>query len=210
MSTLQKDLVLYYHTGCENCKKLLSYVSDKSIQERIFFIPIDRRVIDDKTGNFYIIMESGKYLPFPNDIERVPAMVLINDNGKVLIGDKIYSYINPLILQSVKETTKNEMEPSCYSFTGMSTGSALGVVSDNLSFLDMDANELSTKGKGGLRQMHDYVGLQEQQQQHFQEDDYAIPTPTDDFDYRVGANEQSMTVEQLMQKREEELRQTIR
>jgi len=38
----------------------------------------------------------------------------------------------------------------------------------------MDSDALATKGNGGLRQMHSYVSLN---------DNFSIPTPTDDFSY---------------------------
>ena len=48
------------------------------------------------------------------------------------------------------------MEPMAFSF---GNAGGCGIVSDQFSFLDMDADSLNTKGDGGLRQMHSYVTL---------------------------------------------------
>ena len=75
-------------------------------------------------------------------------------------------------------------------------GFGSGVVSDNYSFLDQNADELNAKGNGGLRQMHSYFGLQGSDK---------IDTPKDDSDYKQSKTSNNLTVEQLQQQREQEL-----
>ena len=74
-------------------------------------------------------------------------------------------------------------------------------MSDQYSFLDMAPDELSAKGSGGLRQMHNYVDLQYRD---------AIPTPADETDYKTANKIPSdLTVEQLQQQREQEYQQSM-
>ena len=82
------------------------------------------------------------------------------------------------------------MEPMAFSLGGGS------IVSDQFSFLDMDSEELNTKGNGGMRQMHNYVPL-----------NYAdtINTPTDEHDYKQTKGSQEMTIEKLQQMRDQEI-----
>jgi hypothetical protein len=71
----------------------------------------------------------------------------------------------------------------------MSGSSSFGVVSDNYSFLDQDAESLSAKGNGGMRQQHHYATLDSQGM---------IETPPDTYTPdKVG----SISMEQLQQKR---------
>jgi hypothetical protein len=60
----------------------------------------------------------------------------------------------------------------------------------------MDSDSLSTKGNGGMRQMHNYVDLNYVDK---------INTPADEQEYK-GSNKLSadLTVEQLQQQREQE------
>ena len=60
----------------------------------------------------------------------------------------------------------------------------------------MGSEELSAKGTGGMRQMHNYVSLNHADQIH---------TPQDDTDYKSSKIPESVTVEQLMQQREAEI-----
>ena len=83
------------------------------------------------------------------------------------------------------------MEPMAFGFEG----GLGGIVSDQFSFLDMDADSLNAKGNGGLRQMHSYVSLN---------DSYSIPTPNDDVEYKQPKMAEGITIEQLQKQRDQE------
>lgn len=185
--------ILYYSKYCEHSKKLLSYITSNNLQSSIHFICIDKRT-QDQNGRVYIILDNGEKIIMPENVQSVPAMLLLNQNYKVVYGDEIYKILKPIVKETVKVATKNNMEPSCFSFDG--GGSMMGVSSDSFSFLDQAPDELGTKGSGGQRQMYNYVGINDT--------DGTIQTPTDDFDYAKGSDGSGMTVEQLQQMREEE------
>lgn len=190
--------ILYYSKYCEHSKKLLSYITSNNLQSSIHFICIDKRS-QDQNGRIYIILENGEKIIMPENVQSVPAMLLLNQNYKVIYGDDIYQILKPIAQESIKEATKNNMEPSCFSFE--SGGSMLGVMSDSFSFLDQGSEELGTKGTGGQRQMYNYVGINDA--------GGTIQTPTDDFDYTKGSESAGMTVEQLQQMREEEFKNSM-
>ena len=185
--------ILYYSKYCEHSKKLLSYITSNNLQSSIHFICIDKRT-QDQNGRVYIILDNGEKIIMPENVQSVPAMLLLNQNYKVVYGDEIYKILKPIVKETVKVATKNNMEPSCFSFDG--GGSMMGVSSDSFSFLDQAPDELGTKGSGGQRQMYNYVGINDT--------DGTIQTPTDDFDYAKGSDGSGMTVELLQQMREEE------
>ena len=124
------------------------------------FICIDKRVKDPNTGKTYIIMDNGEKIILPENIQSVPAVLLLSDNYKVLYGDDIYNHFRPQVQEAVVQSTQGNMEPSSFSFGGAGESMGMGVSSDNYSFLDMGSDDLGTKGGGGTRQMHNYVGLQ--------------------------------------------------
>jgi hypothetical protein len=82
-----------------------------------------------------------------------------------------------------------------FSFGG-GGGGGCGVASDQFSFLDMDAEDLTAKGNGGMRQMQNYVPLSYVD---------TITTPKDDHDYKNNKLSGDLTVEKLQQQREQEL-----
>ena len=94
----------------------------------------------------------------PENITKVPALMLLNQNYRILYGEEINSFFKPRQEASVKQATHNNLEPSAFSLGGLCGG--FGIVSDQYSFLDMDADALTAKGDGGTRQMHNYVTLE--------------------------------------------------
>jgi len=184
--------ILYYSNFCEHSKKLLQTVSKSQVNKDIHFLCIDKRT-KEKDGKIYIVLENGQKMVMPENVTKVPALLLINQNFKVLYGDHIYEHLKPKQETLTKISTSNNMEPMAFTLGGgLNFG---GVVSDNFSFLDQGADELNTKGDGGMRQMHNYFGLNENDK---------IPTPTDDFDYRQSKAGENLTIEQLQQQRDQE------
>ena len=185
--------ILYYSNFCEHSKKLLQNISKANVSKDIHFICIDKRT-KDSNNKIYIILENGQKIIMPENVSRVPALLLLNQNYQVLYGEAIVQHLKPRQEEMVKKATQNNLEPMAFGFGGGGFGS---VTSDQYSFLDMDSDSLSAKGNGGVRQMHNYVDL------NYSDN---INTPEDEQEYK-GANKLSgdLTVEQLLQQREQDL-----
>jgi hypothetical protein len=191
--------ILYYSNFCEPSKKLLQSISKTQNTNNIHFICIDKRV-KDSNGKIFIVLQNGQKLIMPENVTRVPALLLLNQNYKVIYGDEIYKHLRPQVAQQVQQATKNNMEPTSYQ-DGFETfgGFSGGIVSDNFSFLDQSDTELSVKGNGGLRQMHNYVTLNES-------NNFGMNLPQDDYEYKNDKiKEGEMSVEALQRRREEDL-----
>jgi hypothetical protein len=194
--------ILYYSNFCEPSKKLLQTVMKTQNSKDIHFICIDKR-IKDSSGKVYILLQNEQKIIMPENVTRVPALLLLNQNYRVIYGDDIYKHLKPQVQQQVKEATKNNMEPvnfqDGFGAFGAFGGFGAGVVSDSYSFLDQSDTELSVKGDGGLRQMHNYVTLNDSM-------NLSMKLPTDDYDYNGDKlKEGELSVESLQRKREEDL-----
>ncbi len=183
--------ILYYSNFCEHSKKLLQSLSKTHVSKEIHFICIDKRE-RDQNGKINIILENGQKIVMPENVTKVPALLLLNQGYQVLYGDNIYNYMKPKQETVTRQATNNNMEPMAFSLGG----GGFGIVSDNYSFLDMDSEELNTKGNGGMRQMHNYVPLNHSD---------IITTPKDDFDYKKDKLSGDLTIEKLQKQREQEL-----
>lgn len=185
------NCILYYSRYCDVCKKYLQILSKSEHQKDIHFICIDKRT-KDSNNKTYIILENSQKIILPDNVTKVPALLLLNQGYEVLFGDQILQYLKPVKQQEIKRATQNNMEPMAFSLGGGC------IASDQYSFLDMDSEELNTKGSGGMRQMHNYVPLNYSD---------TITTPTDEHDYKEGRSggNQEMTVEKLQQMRDQEL-----
>jgi hypothetical protein len=147
--------ILYYSKYCEVSQKYLHLLSKSDVQKDIHFICIDKRV-KDSNNKTYIILENGQKIILPENITKVPALLLLNQGYQVLYGEQILQHLKPRQQQEVKIATQNNMEPMAFSLGGGGFGD---VVSDQYSFLDQDPDELKADGNGGMRQMHNYVDL---------------------------------------------------
>jgi len=183
--------ILYYSNFCEHSKKLLQTLSKTQVSKEIHFICIDKRE-RDQSGKIFIVLENGQKILMPENVSKVPALLLLTQGYQVLYGDNIYNYMKPKQEVVTRQATNNNMEPMAFSLGG----GGFGIVSDNYSFLDMDSEELNTKGNGGMRQMHNYVPLNHSD---------IITTPKDDFDYKQDKLSGDLTIEKLQQQREQEL-----
>jgi len=183
--------ILYYSNFCDHSKKLLQSLSKFEMKKEIHFICIDNRI---QEGNkTFIILQNGQKIIMPENITKVPALLLLDQNYKVLYGEMINDFFKPKQQMAVKQATNNNFEPSAFSF---GSGGNIGISSDNYSFLDMDSSALSATGNGGLRQMHSYIGYN---------DSFNITTPVDEYDYKSTKISEDLTVEQLQQQRANEL-----
>ena len=148
--------ILYYSKYCEVSKKYLQQLSKSNVQKDVHFICIDKRV-KDSNNKTYIILENGQKIILPDNVTRVPALLLLNQGYQVLYGDQILQHLKPKQEVEVRQATQNNMEPMAFSLGG---GGGFGdIVSDQYSFLDQDPEDLEAKGNGGMRQMHNYVDL---------------------------------------------------
>lgn len=186
--------ILYYSNFCQHSKALIQNIGrNPDISKDVHFICIDKRV-KGTDGKTYIVLENGQQIVMPENISKVPALLLLNDNYKVVYGEEITGYFKPRQQETVRVATQNNMEPEAYTLAG--GGGNFGVMSDSYSFLDMGPDELAAKGTGGTRQMHNFVSLNYSDQ---------INTPQDDTDYKNSQNSGSVSMEELMQQREQEV-----
>ena len=101
--------ILYYSNFCEHSKKLLQTLSKTSVSKDVHFICIDKR---KKEGNkTYIILPSGQKIVMPENVTKVPALLLLNQNYNVLYGESIYNFFKPQEMAVTKQATQNNLEP---------------------------------------------------------------------------------------------------
>jgi len=184
--------ILYYSNFCNHSRNILQILSKNDNRNDIHFICIDKRTKEgEKT---FILLENNQKIILPNTVTRVPALLLLNQGYSVIFGEDILAHFKPKEQLQIKQATQNNMEPMAFTFAN--SGS---IVSDQYSFLDMDADSLTTQGNGGMRQMHNYVDLNMSNvmDQHY---------PQEEFDKKAHKISENVTIEQLQQQRENEFK----
>ena len=182
--------ILYYSNYCEHSKKLLQTLTKTNLQKEIHFICIDKRV-KEANNKIFIVLENGQKIIMPENVNRVPALLLLNQGYNVLYGEAILQHLKPKQEIAVKQATQNNLEPMAFSFGGASSS----IASDHYSFLDQDEESLKATGNGGLRQMHNYVDLNYSDNMN---------TPTDEHQYKTSKLPEGLTIEKLQEQRNQE------
>ena len=180
------SVVLYYSKYCENCNKLIYQLGKTEIKKNIHFLNVDKR---KKNGDeMYIVLENGMEILMPKAVNMVPALLLLNKNNQILFGNDVNNYLIPMICEEKRQAVKINGTPTAFSSYEMGLS-----MSDTYSYLDQDSDELSAKGNGGVRQMHNYVSLGTMEN---------IETPPEDYlPDKIG----EVNMNKLMEKRQKEI-----
>jgi hypothetical protein len=169
-------------------------LSKSQVSNEIHFLCIDKRV-KSSTGAVHILTETGEKVLLPPQVNRVPALLLLNKGHQVLYGDQILQHFQPKNVALNDQATGFNGEPNAFALGRESMGSGFGVASDNYSFLDQSADELSAKGNGGMRQLYNYATIDIVDK---------IETPPDTYSPdKVG----SVSLEKLQQQRNSDIQQ---
>jgi len=183
--------ILYYSNYCDKSKAILTKLAKSKIQEDIHFICIDKRV---KTGTtWHIVLETGAQILLPPQVNKVPALLLLNKQNQVLYGEQILQHLQPLDTAQNNSATNFNGEPMAFSLCNEGLG-GYGVASDTYSYLDQSPDELSAKGNGGMRQLHNYATINQVDK---------IETPPDNYS---PDKVKDVSVETLQSQRERDIK----
>ncbi len=186
--------IFYYSNYCDRSKAILSKIANTKARDEIHFICIDKR---EKIGpaSWHIILETGNRVLLPPQVNRVPALLLLNKGHQVLYGDQILQHLQPVNVARNNDATGGNGEPLAFSLSSDMMG-GFGVVSDRFSFLDQSPDEMSAKGNGGMRQLYNYATIDQVDR---------IEAPTENYTPdKIG----QISVEELQRKRDEDVKIT--
>jgi hypothetical protein len=105
----------------------------------------------------------------------------VNQNFTAIVGDDIYTYVDGQVAPDPNNAAvQNGGEPIGYILSPSSGG--VNIVSETYTMYDANPNELSAKGTGNSRQMHNYVSVNSEHG--------SIYTPTDELGRKpdIGSN----------------------
>lgn len=187
--------ILYYSNYCKHSQQILQTLVKGNVAEKISFICIDKRKQDPKTNQIHVFLENGSKVLLPPNIHSVPSLLLVKQSYRVLMGEDILKHFHPQMKTQTDQATRGQGEPSAFSLDSASAG----IVSEKYTSYAMTPEELSAKGRGGQRQMHNYMSAGD--------DIQLIHTPADS--YRPDKLSNNVTVEGLQQKRMDEIQQIV-
>ncbi len=137
MNSQQLDIV-YYSKYCKYSDNVLQYIVRNNLVDRFNFINVDKRKRDPKTNQWLIHLDNGKIVMLPPNVVNVPSLCLVSEKYRVIVGNQIIEYLEPIVKNRVYNATKMNGEPSSFSLmqSGLSSiGNSIShfspVLSDN-------------------------------------------------------------------------------
>ena len=162
--------IVYYSNYCKHSQKLLQYLAKNGLTAKVNCINIDKRKRDPQTGQTHIYLEKGGAVLLPPNVHCVPTLLLVNEKFRVITGQEIYSHFAPKVTAQNKIATNGD-EPLSYGLPFSQNG--MNIQSEQFTFYNMTPDELSAKGRDGMRQMYNYVSAYH--------DNMTINTPPENY-----------------------------
>lgn len=183
--------ILYYSNYCKHSQKVIQFISKNNLTDKLNCICIDKRRRDPNTNQTLIVLENGKTTILPTNIHSVPALLQVKKNYTTVLGDDIIQLFQSYVNKQNNAATNFNGEPMGYSMYSSNNG--MNIVSEQFTYYNMTPDELSAKGKGGMRQMYNYVDANHNPP--------SINTPPDNY----RPDKISVSLDTIQQKRNEEV-----
>jgi hypothetical protein len=191
--------IFYYSNYCKHSQNVLQFLVKGNLTEKISFICIDKRFYDKKTNQTKISTENGMTTVLPPNVHSVPALLLVNQNYQLLLGDNIIKHYEPVVRKNIMKANLENGEPMGMPIQNISGSGGSNIVSEQYTSYNMTTQELSGKGSGGNRQMFNYVPVDAFDEHHIQ-------TPPDTW--KPDKLSGSVTIDNLQKQRNDEIQQS--
>jgi len=190
--------IFYYSNYCKHSQKVLQFLVKGNLVDKISFICIDKRYYDKRTNQTKIALENGSSVILPPNIHSVPALLLVNKNYQMILGDDIMKHYEPIVREKIAKAELGNGEPAGFGMNQFSGAGGTNIMSEQFTFYNMTPDELSAKGTSARRPMYNYVGVND--------DSRFIQTPPDT--YKPDKVSGNITVDVLEKQRSEEIQQS--
>ena len=185
---------LYYSNYCKHSQRVLQFLVKGNLAEKMNFLCIDNREKHPSNNQIYIVLENGKKVIMPPNIQSVPSLLLVRQGYRVILGDDIIHHYQIDANRETKKKIANQIHEPIGTGLIMSTG-GMNIISEPYTAFDLTPEELSAKGTGMRRNLHNYVSVND--------DIISIQTPPDT--YHPDKVDSAITVDTLQQKRMDEI-----
>jgi hypothetical protein len=185
---------LYYSNNCKHSQRVLQFLVKGNLADKLNFLCIDKRRRDPNNNQMYIHLENGQRVIMPPNVHSVPALLLVKQSYRVVLGDDIIQYYQAAASHETKKRIQREVIDPVGSSLMQSSG-GMNITSEAYTMYNLTPDELSAKGNSGRRQMYNYVSANDEV--------ISINTPPDTYHPDKIAGE--VTVDTLQQNRIDEI-----
>lgn len=185
---------LYYSNYCKHSQRVLQFLVKGNLAEKLNFLCIDNREKDRSNNQVYIVLENGKKVIMPPNIQSVPSLLLVREGYRVILGDDIIQHYQIDANRETKKKISNQIHEPIGTELFLSNG-GMNIRSEQYTEFNLTPDELSAKGSSNRRNLYNYVSVND--------DIISIQTPPDT--YQPDKVDSGITVDTLQQKRMDEI-----
>ena len=185
---------LYYSNYCKHSQRVLQFLVKGNLAEKLNFLCIDNREKDRSNNQIYIVLENGKKVIMPPNIQSVPSLLLVREGYRVILGDDIIQHYQIDANRETKKKISNQIHEPIGTELFLSNG-GMNIRSEQYTAFNLTPDELSAKGTSNRRNMYNYVSVND--------DIISIQTPPDT--YQPDKVDRDITIDTLQQKRMDEI-----
>jgi hypothetical protein len=185
---------LYYSNYCKHSQRVLQFLVKGNLAEKLNFLCIDNREKDSSNNQIYIVLENGKKVIMPPNIQSVPSLLLVREGYRVILGDDIIQHYQIDANRETKKKISNQIHEPIGTELFLSNG-GMNIRSEQYTAFNLTPDELSAKGTSNRRNMYNYVSVND--------DIISIQTPPDT--YQPDKVDRDITIDTLQQKRIDEI-----
>lgn len=185
---------LYYSNYCKHSQRVLQFLVKGNLAEKLNFLCIDNREKDRSNNQVYIVLENGKKVIMPPNIQSVPSLLLVREGYRVILGDDIIQHYQIDANRETKKKISNQIHEPIGTELFLSNG-GMNIRSEQYTEFNLTPDELSAKGTSNRRNLYNYVSVND--------DIISIQTPPDT--YQPDKVDSGITVDTLQQKRMDEI-----
>jgi hypothetical protein len=185
---------LYYSNYCKHSQRVLQFLVKGNLAEKLNFLCIDNREKDSSNNQVYIVLENGKKVIMPPNIQSVPSLLLVRQGYRVILGDDIIQHYQIDANRETKKKISNQIHEPIGTELFLSNG-GMNIRSEQYTAFNLTPDELSAKGNSTRRNLYNYVSVND--------DIISIQTPPDT--YQPDKVDSGITVDTLQQKRIDEI-----
>lgn len=196
--------IFYYSNLCPHSQKVIQFIVKQQLQDRLSCICVDKRKYDANKNNMVVVLESGKQVMLPPNLQSIPAVLCVKRNYTLVMGtEPIIEYLQTAFNVGSAQLFENphtavvNKRPQAVEPQGVGLGTLYGnsgIFSESFTSYHMRPDDLAAQSESRNRPMHGYTQVDQK---------LVIETPEDKW--RPDKVSSNVTIDVLQQERNKEI-----
>lgn len=198
--------IFYYSNYCQHSQKVIEFIVKHQLNNKLSCICVDKRKRDVNNNQMHVILENGKQVMLPPNLQSIPAILCVKKNYTLVLGtDPIKEYLKQTFQlgqeanrlfdnphQSQINQRPQMQEPAGFELNGISANS--NIFSEPFTNYNLSPDDLAAQSRSNNRPLYNYTAVDKQ---------FTIETPEDT--YRPDKVASNVTIDVLQQQRNKEV-----